>query len=124
MGFVDAGFDAWKQFRWEHGLHDKPVEPGFEALASVRAMSEDPYLEAIKACEGMLTKDGHPVVSREENGDVILIPGEVVVESKRLGIELPARAHELRTWLDSRWEVEEVSGLGRRRAIRVREMDL
>ena len=124
MGFVDAGFDAWKQFRWEHGLHDKPVDPGFDALASIRAKSEDPYLEAIKACEGMLTKDGHPVVSREENGDVILIPGEVVVESKRLGIELPARAHELRTWLDSRWEVEEVSGLGRRRAIRVREMDL
>jgi len=124
MGFVEAGWEAWKQFRWDHGLHDKPVEPGFEVLASVRALSEDPYLEAIKVCEGMLTKDGHPVVNREENGDVILIPGEVVFESRRLGIELPARAHELRAWLTSRWDVEDVSGIGRRRAIRVKGMDI
>jgi hypothetical protein len=72
----------------------------------------------------MLTKDGHPVVNREENGDVILIPGEVVFESRRLGIELPARAHELRAWLTSRWDVEDVSGIGRRRAIRVKGMDI
>jgi hypothetical protein len=123
MGFVEAGWDAWKQFRWEHGLHDKPVEPDFKSLAAVRALSEDPYLEAIKACEGMVTKDGHMVVQREENGDITLIPGEVVVEAKRLGIELPARAHELKAWLASRWEIEEVSGIGRRRAVRVRGMD-
>ncbi len=124
MGFVLAGWEAWKHFRWNHGLHDVPVDPDFTSLADARAESEDPYLEAIKACEGMSTKDGHLVVQREESGDVVLIPGEVVVESRRLGIELPARSHELREWLKSRWPVEEVHGIGRRRAVRVRGMNL
>jgi hypothetical protein len=124
FGFVQAGWEAWKHFRWTLGLHDAPAEPDFGLLANERAESEDPYLEAIKSCEGMVTRDQHLIVTREENGDVILIPGEVVVEAKRLGIELPARAHEMREWLASRWDVEDVSGLGRRRAVRVRGMNL
>lgn len=125
LGFVQAGWDAWKEFRWERGkLHDKPRDPDWAMLGKERAEAEDPWLEALKACEGVTTRDGYSsIVSRDENGDVILIPSEVILEAKRVGIELPARANELIQWLKRRYHVEDTR-VDRRRAKRVKGMKL
>ena len=117
LGFVQSGWDAWKEFRWEHGLRDEVEEPDLSMLATGRKESEDPWLEAIKACEGVVDRSGTPIVTQED-GYVVLIPQEVVVEARRIGIELPARANELVQWLRNRYTVEETR-LFNRRAKRV-----
>jgi hypothetical protein len=52
-----------------------------------------------------------------------VIPSEVIVEAKRIGIELPARTNELVAWLKRRYTVEETR-VATRRAKFVRGMVL
>lgn len=113
MGFVQAGWEAWLHFRWEAGLRDKPADPDLSMLATGRKESEDPWLEAIKACEGVTDRSGTPIVEVGD-GYVTIIPQEVVVEARRIGIELPARANELVQWLRRRYAVEDVRVFSRR----------
>lgn len=123
LGFVQAGWEAWKHFRWDQGLHDSPVGPDLALLSGEREKSEDPWLEAIKACEGVADRHGNWIVS-QEGDSVALIPSEVIVEAKRIGIELPARSNELIQWLKKRYQVEDVRLMGGRRAKRVVGMKL
>lgn len=122
MGFVATGWEAWKEFRWAAGLEDTPAEPDYGYMSKGRKDSEDPWLVAIKHCEGVRTKDGMEIVSQEGN-DLILIPSEIVVEARRVGIELPARANELVAWLKNRYVVEDTRVFARR-AKRVKGMKL
>jgi hypothetical protein len=125
LGFVQTGWDAWLHFRWMAGLRDTPVEPDLAALEHGRANVEDPWLEALKVCEGIPTRGtpstvdaytGAPlaIVSQTDEG-VLLIASEVVIEARRAGIELPARANELVTWLKRRYKVVD-KRVGSRRA--------
>ena len=124
LGFVQAGWDAWKAFRWESGLHDRPPgEPGFEGMGKDRQQTEDPWMVAIRACVGVVDKNGNHIVS-EDGGVVTLIPNEIVVEAKRVGIELPARSNEMVSWLKRRYQVDDVRLVGGRRAKRVTGLDL
>jgi hypothetical protein len=123
LGFVQAGWEAWRHFRWEQGLRDDPGQPDLSLLAAARSQADDPWLEAIKACEGVSTRDGHMIVSQDAEGTV-LIPAEVVVEARRVGIELPARANELVAWLRRHYEAVEDVRVHGRRAKRVRGMRL
>ncbi len=113
LGFVQAGWQAWLEFRWEKGIRTKAEPPNLAMLAQSRRQAEDPWLEAIKACEGVTDRSGTPIV--EQHGDdLVVIPQEVVVEAKRVGIELPARANELVAWLKRRYEVSDTRVGGRR----------
>jgi hypothetical protein len=123
LGFIQTGWDAWKEFRWEYGLRDKVEEPDLTMLATGRRESEDPWLEAIKACEGVRDRSGMNDIVEAGDGYVTLIPQEVVVEARRIGIELPARANELVQWLRRRYTVEDTR-VGNRRAKRVVGMKL
>jgi len=124
LGFVETGWDAWKEFRWElGGLHDKPAGPDFAKLTKERAESEDPWVEALKACEGVVDRNGTMIVQRDGD-DLIVVAQEVIVESRRIGIELPARANELVQWLRNRYAVEDVRTSGNRRAKRVKGLTL
>lgn len=115
LGFIMAGWDAWKHFRWKYGLRDTPVEPDLSLLSTGRREHEDPWLEALKACEGILARNsGDEIVVQFDEG-VRVIPSEVIVEAKRIGIELPARTNELVAWLKRRYTVEEIR-VGTRRA--------
>jgi hypothetical protein len=90
----------------------------------LRQDRDDPWLQAIRACEGVLTRESQPIVEVVEGG-VILIPAEVIIEAKRVGIELPARANELVGWLRKRYDVREARvGFNGRRAKRVIGMQL
>jgi hypothetical protein len=123
MGFVATGWEAWKHFRWEAGLRDdKPAEPDYNYMSKGRKESEDPWMVAIKHCEGVRTKDGMEIVS-QEGPDLVIIPSEVVVEARRVGIELPARANELVAYLKNRYVVEDTRVFARR-AKRVKGMKL
>jgi len=113
MGFVQAGWDAWRGFRWEMGLRDKPVGPNLLMLEEARGKTEDPWLEAIKACEGISDRNGSALVEQTAEG-VVLIPSEIIVEARRVGIELPARANEMIQWLKRRYEVREARAFTRR----------
>jgi 5S rRNA maturation endonuclease (ribonuclease M5) len=123
LGFMQTGWDAWKHFRWEQGITEAPAEPSIEKLASERRQVQDPWMQAIHECAGVLTRDGTAIVEQTEAG-VILLAGEVVVEARRLQIELPARANELVSWLRNRYEVEDIRLAGGRRAKLVRGMQL
>jgi hypothetical protein len=124
LGFVQAGWEAWKSFRWEMGLHDTPTDPDLSALVKDRQQSEDPWMEAIRVCAGTYDRSSNPIVF-EEDGDIILIPSEIIVEARRVGIELPARANELVAYLKKRYEVEDVRlPHTSRRAKRVKGMKL
>jgi hypothetical protein len=115
LGFVLAGWDAWKEFRWEQGLRDAPEGPDVMRLARGRAEAEDPWLEAIKACQGVVARNGGDEIVRETDEGVIILAGELVVEARRVGIELPARANELVAWLKRRYTVyDKRTPLGRR----------
>ncbi len=106
LGFVKTGWDAWVHFRWTvAGLSDAPPGPDFDELAHGRRDVEDPWLEALKACEGVY-RDNFKIVEQTDEG-VRLIPNEVIVEARRVGIELPARASELVQWLRRRYTVRE-----------------
>lgn len=123
MGFVATGWEAWKHFRWDMGLQDTVVaEPDYSYMSKGRKESEDPWLVAIKHCEGVRTKDGLEIVTQEGN-DLVLIPSEIIVEARRVGIELPARANELIAWLKNRYVVEDTRVFSRR-AKRVKGMKL
>src|SRR3990172_2209279 len=87
LGFIQTGWEAWKEFRWAAGLRDRFEEPDLTMLATGRRESEDPWLEAIKACEGVADKSGTLIVEAGD-GYVTLIPQEVIVEARRIGIEL------------------------------------
>lgn len=113
LGFVNAGWEAWLEFRMRQGLTDTPVGPNWNHLAGLREDAADPWLEALRACAGVKDRSGHDIVEEVEGGYQI-IPQEVVVEARRVGIELPARANELVTWLTRRYEVEDTRKFGRR----------
>lgn len=124
LGFVKTGWDAWLEFRWAAGLRDTPVGPDLDSLGATRHEAEDPWLEAIKACEGMTTRDNTPIVEKQEGG-VTVIPSEVIIEAQRIGIELPARANEMVQWLKRRYTVQDVRvGMSRRRGKYVEGMKL
>lgn len=122
LGFIQAGWEAWRHFRWEQGLRDDPPAPDLKGLAGGRQQVEDPWIEAMRACDGLYAGDS-PIVERQSDGSIVLIPSEVVVQARRLGIELPARANELVAWLRRRYEVEDTRA-GSRRAKRVKGMVL
>jgi hypothetical protein len=123
IGFMMNGWEAWKYFRWQQGVTEQPAEPNIKKLAAERRQVEDPWLQALHACAGVQTRDGHIIVEQTEEG-VVILAGEIVVEAKRLSIELPARANELIAWLRNRYEVEDVRLVGGRRAKLVRGMKL
>jgi hypothetical protein len=122
LGFIEAGWSAWRHFRWQAGLRDEPVGPDLAALSGGRREHEDPWLEALKACEGVRTRDGDEIVRQDENG-LRVIPSEVIVEARRVGIELPARTNELVSWLKRRHTVEDVR-VGSRRGKLVQGLKL
>lgn len=123
LGFVMAGWDAWRHFRWKYGLRDTPVGPDLSLLTVGRREHEDPWLEALKACEGVPARNSGDEIVLETNDGVRVIPSEVIVEAKRIGIELPARTNELIAWLKRRHEVVEIR-VGTRRAKLVKGMKL
>lgn len=126
LGFVLAGLAAWHEFRWEQGMRDAPPAIDLDALASLRRESPDPWLEAIKACQGVRARSGEDTIV-EDLGDgwSVLIPAEVIVEAKRVGIELPARTNEFVSWLRRHYVAEECRlPVTRRRAWRVRGLEL
>jgi len=124
LGFVEAGWQAWKEFRHAAGVTTVPVEPDLASLGATRSEAEDPWLEAIKACEGTTDRFGNPLVEQED-GSVVLLPSEIIIEAQRIGIELPARANEMVAWLKKRYPVEDVRlGMSRRRGKRVVGMSL
>lgn len=103
LGFVQAGWEAWLEFRWANGHRDTPTGPDYAKLGTGRSESEDPWLEALKHCEGK-TVDGMAIVAQRDDG-VHIIASEVIIEARRAGIELPARTNELVAWLKRRYEV-------------------
>jgi hypothetical protein len=114
LGFVNAGWDAWREFRWAQGLRDEPAAPNFDQLIEERQEVEDPYLEAIHSAIGALTREGQPVVL-EKDGAVLLVPQEILKRAGEYGIVTPSRrAQDLRDWLRSRYEVVDDNTLGRR----------
>jgi hypothetical protein len=123
LGFVTAGWEAWKHFRWKAGLHDTPVGPDLSLLSTGRREHEDPWLEALKACEGIPARNSGDEIVLQQSDGVRVIPSEVIVEAKRIGIELPARTNELVAWLKRRYTVEETR-VATRRAKFVRGMVL
>ncbi len=123
LGFVMAGWDAWRHFRWKAGLRDEPVGPDLSLLSTGRREHEDPWLEALKACEGVPARNSGDEIVVQMNEGVRIIPSEVIVEAKRIGIELPARSNELVAWLKRRYDVVEIR-VGTRRAKLARGMEL
>lgn len=122
QGFVQAGWDAWLEFRWANGVQEDVKGPDFTLLSQSRKEHEDPWLEAIRACEGVYDRNNIGIVEQREDG-VVILPQEVVVEARRVGIELPARANELVQWLKRRYRVTDVR-VGTRRAKFVEGMKL
>ena len=120
LGFVQTGWDAWCAFRTANGFRDAPATgPNFDVLAKERSATEDPWLDALRTCLGVPIRSGPGdvadvyggrgaayIVEQTEEG-VLLVPSEVIVEAKRAGIELPARANELVQWLKRRYEVRD-----------------
>jgi len=124
LSYVDQGWRAWREFRWVAGLHESPTDPDIAALSAGRVQSEDPWLEALRACEGVMCRStSDHIVHDNGDGSYTIIPSEVVIEAKRVGIELPARANELVTWLKRRHDVEDTR-VGTRRAKRVKGLVL
>jgi len=122
MGFIDAGWTIWLGFRASLGLEDTPVGPAFEQLGALRRVSADPWLEALKHCEGVSDGNGNEIVSATPEG-LKIIPAAVVVEAHRVGIELPAGARELIAWLKRRYTVK-ATRVGPRRGQLVTGLDL
>jgi hypothetical protein len=121
LGFVATGWDAWCAFRVACGLRDAPATgPNFDVLSQERSATEDPWMDALRTCLGVPIRSGPGdavevyagragaayIVEQTEEG-VLLVPSEVIVEAKRAGIELPARANELVQWLKRRYEVRD-----------------
>ena len=102
LGFLRAGHDAWRGFRASLAVPGAFAEPDWEGLARARTDAEDPWLEALRYCDGKFARDGAVVVD-SSNGAVRLLPYEVVKESREAGIDLPAGARELVTWLTRRY---------------------
>lgn len=115
LGFVEAGWAAWKEFRWENGIQTPPqAEPDLQGMAGERRDSEDPWMQALKHCEGTPTPRGTGLIVQQRPDGLVVIPSEVIVEARRVGIELPARSNELVQWLRARWPVEDTRVDGRR----------
>jgi hypothetical protein len=124
LGFVETGWQAWLAFRAAQGLNDRPVGPDYSTLGRDRREIADPWLDAIRACVGVSTRDGAPIVEETVDG-IVLIPSEIIVEARRIGIELPAKGNELVSWLKRRYEVSDHRiGMSRRRAKIVKGMTL
>lgn len=114
MGFVQAGWDAWLEFRLANGFTDTPTGPNFDAIAFGREESQDPWLEAMRACIGVMTRDRSCEIVKPVEGGYQVIPNEVILEASRVGIELPARAQEMVAWLKRRYEVVDGRDFNRR----------
>lgn len=121
MGFVQAGWDAWLGFRATQGIIDTPTPPNFRSMMESRAEQADPYLEALRHCEGKRVPGGDApmleTVTEEGVVGVRFIPAEVVKEAAAAGITLPGRSQELTAWLKRRYPgTTQSTRIGGRRA--------
>jgi len=103
MGFLRAGHDAWRAFRTQAGVPGVLAEPDWERLWARRTDAEDPWLEALRFCDGKMTPGGDGAIVASGPGEVRVLPYDVVRESRAAGIDLPAGARELVIWLKRRY---------------------
>jgi len=122
MGFIDAGWTAWLGFRQYLGMDDTPTGPDFDALGATRADSADPWIDALRHAEGMMDRNSRPICTAQD-GNLTIIPIEVVREARNADIVLPAGEKELLQWLRRRYPVE-ATRVDTRRAYVVRGIDL